>query len=131
MIVDSEKPEKPKHRDAQLFDQEIVDATHELSRLGALSVENVDVFCEKGVFGVAQSRRILEAGQRVGLRVNFHAEELSCLGGAEVSKRATQLGISLFCLPLSGGHAPTLFTGYVNNMAPTGDILYHACLGYY
>ena len=58
-----------------------------LNRSGALSVENVDVFCEKGVFGVAQSRRILEAGQRVGLRVNFHAEELSCLGGAEVRER--------------------------------------------
>lgn len=55
-----------------------------LNRSGALSVENVDVFCEKGVFGVAQSRRILEAGQSVGLRVNFHAEELSCLGGAEM-----------------------------------------------
>ena len=58
-----------------------------LNRSGALSVENVDVFCETGVFDVAQSKRILEAGQKVGLRVNFHAEELSCLGGAEVSEQ--------------------------------------------
>ena len=57
-----------------------------LNRSGVLAVENVDVFCEKGVYDVAQTKRILEAGRRAGLRVNFHAEELSCLGGAEVSR---------------------------------------------
>lgn len=45
----------------------------------------MDVFCEKGVFDVDQSRRMLEAGRAAGLRLNFHADELNPLGGAEVS----------------------------------------------
>src|SRR5437773_1508499 len=35
----------------------------------------VDVFCEEGVFSVAQTRRILEAGALAGLRAKFHADE--------------------------------------------------------
>lgn len=53
---------------------------------GELNVENIDVFCEKGVFGVEETKRILVAGkEKGGLRINFHGDELSCLGGAEVS----------------------------------------------
>ena len=37
-------------------------------RSGELNVENIDVFCEKGVFEISQSRRILEAGRKAGLR---------------------------------------------------------------
>ncbi|KAK0418453.1 hypothetical protein QR680_013566 [Steinernema hermaphroditum] len=47
-------------------------------------VENIDVFCEKGVFGIDSSKRILEAGKSAGLRINFHADELHPLGGAEM-----------------------------------------------
>ncbi|KAL5015212.1 hypothetical protein ScPMuIL_009482 [Solemya velum] len=51
---------------------------------GCLLVDNIDVFCEKGVFDVTQSRRILEAGQRAGLAVNFHGDELHALKAAEM-----------------------------------------------
>ena len=37
-------------------------------KAGELNVENIDVFCEKGVFEISQSRRILEAGRQAGLR---------------------------------------------------------------
>ena len=37
-------------------------------KAGELNVENIDVFCEKGVFELAESRRILEAGKKAGLR---------------------------------------------------------------
>ena len=37
-------------------------------KAGELKVENIDVFCEKGVFEISQSRRILEAGREAGLR---------------------------------------------------------------
>ena len=46
----------------------------------------IDVFCEKGVFDVEQSRKILEAGRKAGLRLNFHADELTPIGGAEVRR---------------------------------------------
>ena len=53
-------------------------------KAGELNVENIDVFCEKGVFEISQSRRILEAGREAGLRLNFHGDELHPLGGAEL-----------------------------------------------
>jgi imidazolonepropionase len=41
-----------------------------------------DVFTEKGVFTVEESRRILQRGKQLGLRPKVHADELSDLGGA-------------------------------------------------
>ena len=51
---------------------------------GILDVDNIDVFCEKGVFDVDQSRQILTAGQRLGLNINFHGDELHPTQSAEV-----------------------------------------------
>ncbi|NBD24582.1 imidazolonepropionase [Paenibacillus sp. T1] len=47
--------------------------------------EFCDVFCEHGVFTVEQSRRILLAGQRHGLRSKIHADEIQSLGGTELA----------------------------------------------
>ena len=44
-----------------------------------------DVFCEPGVFDVAEARTILTAAQRYGLRVKLHADELEGSGGAELA----------------------------------------------
>lgn len=44
-----------------------------------------DVFCEKGYFDVAQSRKILETARRHGLKLKIHAEEFCDLGGAELA----------------------------------------------
>ena len=51
---------------------------------GLLQVENVDVFCEKGVFNVDQTRRILQAARKHGFKINFHGEELCQLNSVEV-----------------------------------------------
>lgn len=48
-----------------------------------------DVFCEPGVFTVAESREILEAARRAGLALKMHADELAPAGGAEL---AVELG---------------------------------------
>jgi imidazolonepropionase len=48
-----------------------------------------DVFCEPGVFTVEQSRRVLEAAARHGMRAKLHADELDPSGGAEL---AAELG---------------------------------------
>ncbi|MDH5363375.1 MAG: imidazolonepropionase [Aigarchaeota archaeon] len=47
--------------------------------------EFCDVFCEKGVFNVHQSRRILKAGLRYSLTPEVHADELARTGGAELA----------------------------------------------
>jgi len=47
--------------------------------------EFCDVFCEKGVFNLEQTRRILAAGRNYGLKPKLHADEMSMLGGAELA----------------------------------------------
>ena len=47
--------------------------------------EFCDVFCEQGVFSVAQSRKILQAAQSLGIQSKLHADEIVNLGGAELA----------------------------------------------
>jgi imidazolonepropionase len=46
--------------------------------------EYCDVFCEKGYFNVTQSKRILEAGMKHGLKPRIHADWLAHSGGAKL-----------------------------------------------
>ena len=61
---------------------------------GQLEVDNIDAFCETNVFSVDQTRRILAKGQSLGLAGNFHAEELSNLGGVGMGVELGVLGVS-------------------------------------
>ena len=78
----------PEARDADDYAAEVVD-----EQLPAVESQGIaefcDVFCEEGVFSVAQSRRILEAGRRAGLTPKVHAEELAHVGGTQL---AAELG---------------------------------------
>ena len=56
-----------------------------LCQSGELRVDNIDVFCEKGVFSVEQSQRILAAGKKVGWNINFHGDELHSMNSGEVN----------------------------------------------
>ena len=47
--------------------------------------EFCDVFCEHGYFDVEQSRRILTAARKLGLRLRIHADQLSNSGGAKLA----------------------------------------------
>ena len=42
------------------------------------------IFAQLGVYDIEQSRRILLAGKAIGLGINFHGDELSYTGSAEV-----------------------------------------------
>jgi imidazolonepropionase len=44
----------------------------------------IDVFCEKGFFDTTETKRILEAGKRYGLRPKVHANQLKNSGGVQV-----------------------------------------------
>ncbi len=48
-----------------------------------------DVFCEEGVFSIAESRRLLQAAAAMGFGVKLHADEVHDLGGAGL---AAELG---------------------------------------
>ena len=47
--------------------------------------EHCDIFCEKGVYTVAQSRRLLQAAGEMGYGVKIHADEIVSFGGAELA----------------------------------------------
>ncbi|MGB9867730.1 MAG: imidazolonepropionase [Bacillota bacterium] len=47
--------------------------------------EFCDVFCEEGVFGIEESRYILQRGKAYGLKPKLHADEMSAMGGAQLA----------------------------------------------
>lgn len=53
----------------------------------------VDVFCDEGFFTVAQTDRILSAGERHGLVPKIHANELACSGGVQVAVAHNALSV--------------------------------------
>ncbi|MBW4081446.1 imidazolonepropionase [Paenibacillus sp. S150] len=75
--------------------------------------EFCDVFCEEGVFTVEQSRDILLAGQRWGLKPKIHADELAAYGGAEL---AAELGA------VSADHLLNASEAGIQQMAESGVI---------
>ncbi len=79
----------PEHRrDPEAYVRLITGTIHpEIARRGL--AEAVDVFCERGVFDIEQTRRILADAPRLGWRIHLHADELTPLGGAEL---AVELG---------------------------------------
>lgn len=48
-----------------------------------------DIFTEKGVFEIEDSRRLMKAAKAMGYKLKFHADEIVQLGGAEL---AAELG---------------------------------------
>jgi imidazolonepropionase len=53
---------------------------------GLNNAENIDVFCESGVFNRDESRRILLAGKTLGgLRINFHGDEITPTRSGELA----------------------------------------------
>ncbi|WP_049903624.1 imidazolonepropionase [Halococcus agarilyticus] len=74
----------PEGTDAEAYTERVVD-----DQLPAVADQGIaefcDVFCEEGVFSVAQSRRVLEAGMEAGLTPKVHAEEFVRLGGAQLA----------------------------------------------
>ena len=75
--------------------------------------ESVDIFCEKGVFTIEQSRRYLQAAREHGFQLKMHADEIAPLGGAE-------LAAELHCL--SADHLLQASDAGIRYMAQAGVV---------
>jgi imidazolonepropionase len=65
--------------------------------------EFCDVFCETGVFSLAESERILGKARDLGLKLKLHADELTPLGGAELAARLGAVSADhLLCISDAG-----------------------------
>ena len=75
----------PEHRDdPEVFVRRLIEEIHpEIARRGL--AQAVDVFCEKGVFNIEQTRAILADAASFDWRIHLHADELTPLGGAELA----------------------------------------------
>ena len=70
--------------DREGYIEEMVEiAIPEIARLG--QAEFADVFCERGVFTVDESRRILRSAADAGLALRIHADEFHDTGGASLA----------------------------------------------
>ncbi|KAM5170494.1 putative imidazolonepropionase [Mantella aurantiaca] len=78
----------PKGKSAQTAAKDIIEnhlpALKQMALNGEIHVDNIDVFCEKGVFDLESTREILEAGKAIGLNLNFHGDELNPMNSAEL-----------------------------------------------
>ena len=73
----------------------------------------VDVFCEEHAFDVAQSRRILQAGQAAGMVAKIHVDQFNAFGG-------TQMAIGLGAI--SADHLDVSGPAEIEALAKAGTI---------
>jgi imidazolonepropionase len=89
--------------------------------------EFCDVFCEQGYFDIEQSREILTAAKKLGLKLRIHADQLSNSGGAKLAgelkattadhlEKTEEQGIAAM---KSGGVQPVLLPGSVYALGST------------
>ncbi len=72
-----------------------------------------DVFCERGVFSLDESRKILETAKNYGLKPKLHADQLTPFGGAELS---AEVGA------VSADHLEFISDSGINKMKESGTI---------
>ena len=77
-----------------------------------------DVFCETGVFDVAQSRRVLEAGKALGLKPRIHADEIDAIGGAQLAGEIGAVSAEHLIAADEEGMAALARGGVVANLLP-------------
>lgn len=77
-----------------------------------------DVFCEEGVFSLAESAEILEAGRSLGLVPRVHADELTPLGGASLAARVKAASADHLLFATDEGIADMAAAGVVATLLP-------------
>jgi imidazolonepropionase len=60
---------------------------------GEQLADYIDVFCEKGFFTVAETERLILAGERYGLKAKIHTNQFNCLGGIQAAVRHGALSV--------------------------------------
>ena len=75
--------------------------------------DHVDIFCEKGYFGLEETRLLLEAGSRMGLPAKVHVNQFTAMGG---------VGLCVEHGALSVDHLEVVEAGDVADLASSDTI---------
>jgi imidazolonepropionase len=94
-------------------DEYVTAVTGEMLSACAPHARWIDVFCERGAFDEEQSKAVLEAGMRRGLRARIHANQL---GGGPGVQLACELGAA------SADHCTYLSDADVSALADSGTV---------
>lgn len=80
--------------------------------------EFCDVFCEKGVFSIGQSRRLLENAHSLGFQLKIHADEITPLGGAELAVKLGAISADHLLFASDAGIQEMAGAGVVATLLP-------------
>ncbi|MDL2213344.1 imidazolonepropionase [Bacteroides sp. OttesenSCG-928-D19] len=80
--------------------------------------ECCDVFCEKGVFSIEQSRKLLTAAKEMGFGIKFHADEIVCLEGAQLAAELKALSADHLLQASDAGIRAMADAGVVATLLP-------------
>jgi imidazolonepropionase len=105
-----------KGREDAYVDFLLAEVVPETARRGL--AEFCDVFCEKNVFSVAQSRRLLTEAARAGLKPKLHADEIVPLGGAQLAAEIGAVSADHLLHASDAGIAAMAAAGVVATLLP-------------
>lgn len=80
--------------------------------------EFCDVFCEKGVFSVDQSRRLLTKAKEHGLKLKLHVDEFVPLGGAELAAELAAISADHLMMSTDDGLSELVKKGVIGVLLP-------------
>jgi imidazolonepropionase len=80
--------------------------------------ECCDIFCEKNVFDIEQSRRYLIAARNLGFKLKIHADEIVTLGGAELAAELKALSADHLLQASDNGIGDLAESGVVATLLP-------------
>ncbi|MBU5485433.1 imidazolonepropionase [Clostridium sp. MSJ-11] len=78
-----------------------------------------DVFCEKGVFSIEESRKILLRAKELGMKLKIHADEIVQLGGAELAAELGTISADHLLHSSDKGIKDMAEKGVVSTLLPT------------
>jgi imidazolonepropionase len=109
-------PAEYKGREDAFLDYMIEEVMPEV-KAGNLA-ECCDIFCEKNVFDIEQSRRYLSAARDLGFNLKIHADEIVTLGGAELAAELKALSADHLLQASDKGIADLAKSGVVATLLP-------------
>ncbi len=109
-------PAEYKGREDAFLDYMIEDVMPEVKAENL--AECCDIFCEKNVFDIEQSRRYLSAARDLGFNLKIHADEIVTLGGAELAAELKALSADHLLQASDKGIADLAEGGVVATLLP-------------
>ncbi|MFW9792876.1 MAG: imidazolonepropionase [Candidatus Thorarchaeota archaeon] len=80
--------------------------------------EYCDVFCEQGVFDMSQSRKVLQAAKKNGMKLKVHADEIVQLGGASLAAEVEATSADHLLMASDDGLEDMLKAGTIATLLP-------------